>query len=191
MAEQAYATTDPAIVAAFAKACVAERHFAESVVESAQAIGKNKGALRESGAFGAPRTIGLAADNPADPPEGWRYLKGQDMLSPRQGKAGDSARQWLKQFQPTVWPRSILESHGLPYNDLLGEADVFPRKFNVPRVFMFDGTIWALYTGTPGSWITGAIEPTWERRKLSEYHAALEAHQANEAAGGKPGGEPS
>ena len=86
--EKVYSTNDPATVAAFIAACDAEREFAQKVVASAAALGKNKGALRSSGVFGGPpETLGLAADDPNDPPEGWVYLKGRDKLRSETGDA--------------------------------------------------------------------------------------------------------
>lgn len=185
MAEpRAFATTNPVTVAAFLAACDAEREFARSVVESAAAIGRNKGPLRSSGVFGEPpETIGLAEDDPQDPPDGWIYSKSQEHLVPRRGKAGDPAREWLKAHQPIASARKVTEEHGLPFNDLLGHADNgITRLFNVPIVFHHDGTLWALYRGTPGRWAGGAQEPGpgWDERKLSEFYAARESRDAAE-----------
>lgn len=179
-----FSTSDPVTVAAFLSACDEERAFAARVVESAAAIGKNKGALRGSGVFGQPpETTGLAADDPNDPPEGWVYSKGREHLIPRRGKAGDPAREWLAASQPRVSARVVLAEHGLPFNDLFGaKADLgaLTTRFNVPVVFHHDGTVWAHYRGTPGLWAGGPSEPTWDERRLSEYHAAREARDAAE-----------
>lgn len=144
-----------------------------------------KGALRTGGVFGEPpTTIGLAVDDPDDPPEGWVYAKGRDQLVPRRGRAGHSAREWLKAHQPKASARVVMEEHGLPFNDLLGPkpgtADA--RLFNCPVVFHHAGTIWACYRGRPGRWSVGPSDPdpTWTERKLSEYHAAREARDASE-----------
>lgn len=182
-----YSTSNPVTAAAFLAACDAERAFAQSVVESAAAIGKNKGALRTSGVFGEPpSTIGLAVDDPDDPPEGWVYSKTREQLVPRRGRAGNCAREWIAAHQPKASARVVMEEHGLPFNDLLGaKADhgAVNRQFNVPVIFHHDGTVWAHYRGTPGRWVGGPIEPTWEPRRLSEYHAAREARDAAEVTG--------
>lgn len=179
MTEQAFSTSKPETVIAFLVAEAAGIGTVRAIVESAAALGKNKGALRSSGMFGTTATVGLKPDDIADPPDGWIYSKSKDMLVPRRGKAGNPAREWLDANQPAVNVRAVLhDHHGLPYHDLLGEVDQINRRFNVPQIFHHDGTLWALYQGTPGFWAGGAIEPTWTRRMLSEYYLAREGRDA-------------
>jgi hypothetical protein len=188
MTDTAYSTDDPAIVAAFIAARDAGNAFATQVIADAAALGRNKGPLRTSDLHdGTYTTAGLAPDDPTDPPVGWVYSKGRDMLVPRRGKAGDAARRWLDGHQPPTGSqvRAVMAEHGLPLNDMLGAGqNGMSIRFNVPEIAHHDGTLWALYQGTPGSWFGGKDQPkcTWTPRKLSEYYAAREAAEAAEAA---------
>lgn len=180
---RAFSTSNPVTVAAFRAACDAERETSRTIVAAAEALGKNKGAMHTGLVFnGIPEIVGLEPDNPDDPPEGWRFTKSAGHLVPRQGKAGDEAREWLASHQPKVGARRVLAEHGLPLNDLLGHTDGgITRKFNLPLIFEHDSTVWALYRGRPGRWAGGEIEPTWDERKLSEFYAAREARDAAES----------
>lgn len=179
---KAYSTDDPTAVAAFTAARDASVAFARKVVADAEALGKNKGALRTStGSDGGYETIGIAPDDPDDPPEGWVYSKAREALVPRRGKAGESARKWLAEHQPPKETRirAVMAEHGLPVNDMHGDG-----RFGLPAIGVHDGVLWALYLGTPGLWFAGDKQPeiTWTPRKLSEYYAAHEASEAQVAA---------
>lgn len=169
MNEHAYSTDDPATVAAFKATAIAYNEMGGRAREDAEKLGNNKGALIVGGVLGAPRVVGLAADDPANPPEGWQYVKGRDQLEPRRGKAGESARQWLAGHQPPDL-RGVLAEHGLPVYYRNG------NKIGNPALFLHDDTVWALYGGYPEG------ECTWTQRKLSEFHAAQEALEAAETA---------
>ncbi|WP_431728637.1 hypothetical protein [Verrucosispora sp. TAA-831] len=174
MSERAYSTSDPATVAAYRAAADGFQNTARRAQEDSEALGKNKGALiRRHPLFGA-EVIGLAADDPTDPPQGWRYLKSVEHLVPRRGKAGDPAREWLEEHQPPKL-RAVMEQHGLPRTS---RSDPNSTRYRImsPALFDHDGTVWALYRGV----IDG--ECTWTPRKLSEYHAAREASEDAAAA---------
>ncbi|GAA4439661.1 hypothetical protein [Phytohabitans houttuyneae] len=175
MSEYAFSTDDAAAVAAYREAVDAERAAARKAVDAAVQLGKNKGALIVYGIWDLPnRVVGLAADDPTDPPEGWRYVKTRDRLEPARGAAGQAARDWLATHQP-VDVRAVLRQHGLPRNSR-SEAELSGRyRLSVPIVFEHGGVLWAKYTGHLGG-VEG--ECTWTPRKLSEFYAAKEAHEA-------------
>lgn len=181
MTEQhAYSTDDPAVVAAFTAAIQARCDFSQRVVDDAETLGKNKGVLRMGGVFGRCETVGLAPDDPNDPPEGWTYIRSRDRLEPRRGKAGDAARRWLADHQPPddADGRTAMEAHGLPRHTGL-DRGFSTGRISTPRIFHHDGTVWALYSGKPDG------ECTWAPRRLSEYYAAQEAFEASEQAAGR------
>jgi hypothetical protein len=183
MTPTAYATNDPTVVAAFLAARDAESAFASHVIREAYALGNNTGVMRNGITSGQGyTTVGLAPKDEADPPAGWTYSSRKRMLVPARGRAGDAARQWLKDHQPPAEANvyGVLAAHGLPQNDLRGFKDG-ARLFSVPMVGHVDGTVWALYDGTPGVWYESEPRepsPPWEKRKLSEFYAAQEAAEA-------------
>lgn len=171
----AYATSDPATVAAYLAAQQATSAFATSVIREAWTLGKNTGVMRSGqGSSEGCTTIGLAPKDENDPPAGWTYSTRRQMLVPARGRAGESARRWLSEHQPPAEANvyGVLATHGLPPNDLRGGGG-----FSVPTVGHHDGTVWALYDGTPGIWYEGPREPAahWGPRKVSEFYAAQEA----------------
>ena len=176
MTETAYSTNDPKIVAAFQEARTAERTAARRAVDDAVALGKNKGPLIVRGIWDIPdRVVGLAPDDPTDPPEGWVYIKTRDRLEPRRGNAGVAARDWLAAHQP-IDVRRVLTKHGLPRNSKSADSDVSGRyQLLSPTVFEHEGALWARYRGEVDV-IAG--ECTWTPRKLSEFYAAREAVEA-------------
>ncbi len=180
-----YSTDDPTVVAAFLDAQRQLQGFAVMVTVAAQELGKNTGVMRAAGAAdgGAGTTIGLAPDNPNDPPTGWVYSRGRKMLRPIRGRAGDAARQWLDDHQPPPGTavHAILARFGLPLHDLLGDVGDMGCRFSAPTVGHVDGVVWALYQGRPGVWWDMTrTEPSqpWVRRRLSEFYAAEEAATA-------------
>jgi hypothetical protein len=178
-----FSTDNPEAVTAYLAAVRARREFASLVVASAAQIGKNTGALQQRSPFGGgDSTLGLAADDPADPPVGWVYSKPGERLVPRRGKAGDGARKWLKDHQPpkSADARAALEAHGLPLNDMLGTTGSGSYRFSVPLVFEHEGNLWAMYRGVPGHWCGSGelVLCSWTPRKLSEFYAAKEAFEA-------------
>lgn len=183
---KAYSTSDPAAVADFLTATTGERAFARKVTAAAAAVGKNKGPLLNGAVFGTMEVIGLDPDDPNDPPQGWRYVDRRKRLEPCRGPAGAAATAWLQEHQPepgTCARVVMTRLHGLPLNDLIGRTKHGGRKFTVPLIFHCAGTVWVHYSVKPGSWIDGPAipyEPTWTARRLSEYHAAKEAAQAQE-----------
>lgn len=173
--EQVFSTDDPAIVAAFRAAEATRQETARRIIDDAEALGKNRGVQFRAGVWNLPDRIeGLFVDDPADPPEGWVYVKGRDRLEPRRGAAGEVARQWLADHQPFD-VRHAMIAHGLPRNarssaELSGAYRLIP-----PVVFEHEGVLWAHYRGHLGG-MEG--ECTWTPRKLSEYYAAREAWEA-------------
>lgn len=182
MTQIAYSTDDPEAVAAFKAAAEALRGFTAQIIADGHALGKNKGVYRSDHVFGGYTVAGLAPDDPNDPPEGWVYSKGRDMLVPRRGKAGDPARAWLDAHKPPKDLLAVLADFGLPHNDNLGAKDSGSFRIGVPTVFELDGTLWAGYRGHPYASFGGPDECTWAPRKLSEFHAALEAREAADEA---------
>jgi hypothetical protein len=131
--------------------------------------------------FGPASIAGLATDNPDDPPEGWQWSASAGYLKPRRGKAGQVARDWLDDHAlPELDARAVLACHGLPRASR-DAHDGASYKVMLPDLFEHDGTIWVLYTGTPGAW-GGDLDPgvgeQWTPRKLSEFYAAKEAAEA-------------
>lgn len=173
MTHTAYSTSDPTIVAAYNTTADAFNDMGRRCREDAEKLGKNKGALIVRDRISGPRVVGLGADDPTDPPEGWRFSKRDDHLVPRRGKPGESARQWLDAHQPPDL-RKVLEAHGLPRYSKTGEN--LENFLGTPGLLVHDGTVWALYRGEPDG------ECTWTPRRVSEFHAASEALEAAEAA---------
>jgi hypothetical protein len=156
-----YSTDDPATVAGFRQSQVDFEAARLKALADAASFGKNKGVLvRRS--LGRIEIIGLAADDPKDPPTGWRYVREQ--LEPRLGKPGESARQWLAAAQPPSLRDVMEQRYELPMHfGFLG----------TPGVFEQGGEVWVIYGGEPD----GEVGPLWRRRKLSEFHAAKERLQ--------------
>jgi hypothetical protein len=173
MTETAYSTDNPETVAAVRTRGEAWQRDARRAGDDAEALGKNKGPLIVKSPFGTTRLVGLAPDDPADPPPGWRYLKSTKQLEPVRAKAGDVARAWLDDHQPTSDLRTVLEQHGLPRTSRYDRGGQY--HIGTPMVVEHGDTVWAKYSGKPDG------ECTWTPRKLSEFHAALEASQAAEA----------
>jgi hypothetical protein len=167
VAEHAFSTSDPAIVAAFRETVAGGTAAMDRAVADAKTVGKNKGLMVTRSVFAGIQIVGLAPDDPTDPPDGWRAVRGQ--LEPRRGKPGDGARQWLAAHQPPDL-RGVLEKHGLPRHTRM-DLEGSDRAMRTPRIFEHDGNVWALYRGAPEG------DCTWTPRKISEFHAAQEAFE--------------
>ncbi|MCG5464173.1 hypothetical protein MED01_002338 [Micromonospora sp. MED01] len=166
MTEHVYSTSDPDVVTAYTETARNFDDMGRRAREDAEKLGNNKGALIVNRRTSAPEVVGLSADDPEKPPQGWRYSKTEGHLVPRRGKPGDPARQWLEAHQPPDM-RAVMEANGLPRFCKHGE-DL--RWFlATPGLFEHDGTVWAMYPTEPDG------DCTWDRRKLSEWHAAREA----------------
>ncbi|MDM4721122.1 hypothetical protein QTQ03_16515 [Micromonospora sp. WMMA1363] len=164
-----YSTTDPTIVTAYRATAAAFAEVGRRAREDAAALGNNTGPLIVNSRVSAPEVVGLATDTPDAPPAGWRYSKTDEHLVPRRGKPGEAARQWLADHQPPDM-RAVMELHGLPRTAKPG--DDFRWFLATPGLFEHDGTVWAMYLNEPDG------DCRWERRKVSEWHAAREAMEA-------------
>lgn len=165
--KMAYKTTDPAIVAAWTTTAEKVRDAGNRAIGEAEQIGKNKGLMIQR-SMDKENFTGLAPIDPADPPDGWRYVREQ--FEPRIGKAGEGARKWLASVQlPNL--REVLEAHGLP------KLTTFKYGFfGVPGLVCHGGAVYALYKGGPHD----EPGPAWEQCRPSEFYAAQEL--ADEAA---------
>lgn len=185
----AYSTTDPEIIAAYRAADGELRDFSARVCEAARQLGKNKGVLRQGGRMlGHSVVAGLVPDDPADPPEGWRYVKSRRRLEPRRGPAGEPAEAWLIQHQaPKIDIRGMLDAqYGLPRYSSSPGSDPDSRRVGCPGILFHDGTLWAAYDGHPCGDLFGfrdLREPDerWTLRRPSEFYAAREAYEAAHA----------
>lgn len=169
-----YSTDNPTIVAAWRQS---QADFEASRLKTnaeAAAFGKNKGVLVQR-SLGRLRVIGLAPDDPQDPPDGWRYVREQ--LEPRRGKPGEAARQWLADAQPPTFRDRLEQEYGLPMHyGFLG----------TPGMFEQGGEVWVIYGGEPD----GEVGPLWHQRKLSEFYAAKERLQAEASERDAQAGDP-
>lgn len=162
--EIAYKTTNPEIVDAYRTTAEQARDVSNRAVTEAKQIGKNKGLMARR-SLGDTEFVGLAPIDDTDPPEGWRYVRGQ--FEPRRGKAGEDARAWLKSVQPPS-VRDAMNEFGLP-RVVFGNG-----RMGTPGMVLHDDTVWALFTVDPGD----EIGPAWEKCRLSEYYAAQEDVEA-------------
>ena len=160
----AYKTTDPTIVAAWKTTAEQAKDVSNRAVDEAEKIGKNKGLMVQRH-LGDQEFVGLAPIDPADPPEGWRYVREQ--FEPRRGKAGDNARAWLASIQPPSL-RKVMAGHGIP-PVIFGHG-----RMTTPGMVLHDDTVLVLFTFEP----TEEIGPAWEKCRPSEFYAAQEDAEA-------------
>lgn len=184
MTETAYVTHDPETVAAMREAMATYRAWGSALAPAAAALGKNQGALGSAGLGSEPRIHGLKPDDPADPPEGWIYRKGQDMLVPRNGAPGEGARAWLRRHcTPPKRPSKVLIEHGMPpYSGTpvrggqhsIHRAEITPTPDAVHVLHRGDIT-----NGLARLW--GGLDEMherWQPEPLSAYHLARETQLA-------------
>lgn len=171
-AQTAYRCTDPSVAEAFQ----AWKHEYDThrrrVIDEAAAIGKNTGALMTKTVFGN-RIVGLAPDDPNDPPAGWKYMRNKNKLYPdRRTKAGKQAAAWLDSAQPKAHIE-FLHQHGMPSDHMNG------GQCYTPGAQLVDGELLVNWgCDLPAERVTGP----WERIPLSRYYAAIEAAEKAEAA---------
>lgn len=179
--EYAFRTDHPDILAAYHAAQDERQAAGEALENEAEQIGKNKGPAVLGGIFGCgDEVVGLFADNPADPPAGWIYRKGRNLLLPRPGKPGDPAREFLERHRKIGGdPRVVLAEHGLPHSSEVPMADgrISVRK---PVVFEHQGALYAKFSGDPRTDLLSDRERscTWPEIPLSQFYLALETVQA-------------
>jgi hypothetical protein len=139
------------------------------------ALGGAKNPLVRTGIWGSPdELVALEPDGSGETPDGWRIVRNR--IEPRRGKAGDTARRWLADRQPPDL-RHTLTKHGLPRHASVATGSGGFRLL-APTLFEHDGTLWACYDGEPGhGYFDNGQTCTWSPRKLSEFHAAREAHE--------------
>lgn len=187
--EQAFRTDDPAVLAAFHEAVRQREEGVDALLAATAKLGKNKGPKVSRGIWGLKdELIGLYADDPADPPEGWRYLKSWGGLRPRRGKPGLAAQEFLDRHRYLGNdPLTTLFAHGLVPAAYTPMADG-RTSVNSPAVFEHDGALYAKYRGSFRRWPgTEENRPTWPQIPLSEYHAAYERAHADQDDGADDG----
>jgi len=177
MSEHAYSNSDPAVVAQFIAAAEAARAAGLRAIAAAETLGRNKGPAVTPGMWSIADTItGLFPDDPTNPPDGWVYVARHATLRPQRGPAGDSARTWFADNPLVPDARAVIARSGLPYySRTAGEGMRY--RLARPHVFHHDGVLWARYLGP----VDG--DCTWTPRRLSEFHAALEAAAATASVG--------
>jgi len=173
----AYSTTDPAALAAWRDTMTAEHAHHQTMRAAIDAMPGAKGTIVRQGIFHArDRIIALIPDGSGQVPDGWRLVRGN--LEPRRGMPGDNARAWLEAHQPSD-VRAVLTGHGLPRFSTRPAGGGRVLNYE-PVIFEQDGTLWACYRGKPGDLLNSSATCTWTPRRLSEFHAALEAVEAAE-----------
>lgn len=131
-------------------------------------------------AFCTDDPVILDAEDPQDPPVGWIYRKGRDLLLPRTGNPGQPAREFLERHKKIGGdPRVVLAEHGLPTESgvPLSDGRIAMRK---PVVLEHDGALYAKYSGDPRTDPLSGKDRgcTWPQIPLSQFYVALEAVQA-------------
>jgi hypothetical protein len=176
MSSYAYSTDEPEILAAFREAAAAMADYLPRLREEIATIGGAKNPLVFSGMWGSPdELVALEPDGSGVIPDGWRMVRSR--LEPRRGGPGEGARKWLADHQPPDI-RHTLAAHGLPRHAYLSSPSGGFRLIP-PVLFEHDGSLWACYDGEPGRGYLDDGKPcTWTPRRLSEFHAAKEAREA-------------
>ena len=183
MNETAYSTSDPTIIAAYRQAVADRTAAGKRIAADLTELGAGPRVyVRNSGFTGTTARVTAVEQSGDHIPDGWRVVGGN--LEPRRGKPGEQARKWLDDHQP-VDVRAALEGHGLPRACWIPDDRSGGYRIVQPVLFEHDGTLWACYRAEPGRSGSGFDDRpcTWERRKLSEFHAARESAEAAEAAG--------
>lgn len=179
--EYAFRTDDPTVLDAYHQAQQARIAAGEAMADEAAELGRNKGPAVRGGIFGTgDEVVGLFADDPEDPPVGWVYRKGRDLLLPRNGGPGQPAVDFLARHRDIGGdPRVALAEHGLPTESAVPRSDGRhgPRK---PVVFEHGGALYAKYTGEIRHELGRRTGCTWPAIPLSQFYAALETIQAAE-----------
>jgi hypothetical protein len=181
--EYAFRADDPAVLDAYQRARQARVDAGNAMLGEAEKIGKNNGPAVRGGIFGTgDELVGLFADDENDPPLGWVYRKGREMLQPRRGNAGLEAEEFLRRHRTIGGdPRVALAGHGLPTESAVPSRDG-SYSLRKPVVFEHDGALYAKYTGEVRHELGNGTGCTWPAIPLSEFYAALEAVQAAERA---------
>lgn len=178
----AYSTNDPTTVAAYRQAYADRAAAGKRIAADVKALGAGPRVfVRGSGFSNTPDRITAIEQAGDHIPDGWRKVRGY--LEPRRGKPGEPARQWLAEHQP-VDVRHVMEAHGLPRACWVPRENEFGWTIVAPKLFEHDGTVWACYEAEPGTGGSGfdTEKCTWTPRRLSEFYAAWEAHEASTAA---------
>lgn len=167
MVEAVWRTTQPEVIALFDKWEAEEEAWAErrdAFMAKHDPSGK-RGALILASSFGR-KFAGMEHLADEQIPEGWRLDKTQWALVPyRTSKAGKVVAKELDACQPPPDPRKSLP--GMPSWSIAG------LRVCTPGVEPHGTAIYVI-------WSTDSVaeqvdESVWERVKLSEYHAILEA----------------
>lgn len=187
---QAWSCNNPDVVDEYLAARTAYSRFANRVNAAAQEIGNVRGAACARTSTDVA-TVGLFPIDDTDPPAGWR-LDRTNTFVPDKGGKGSDARKWLEEHQPPaeVNDRAVLIRHGLPPNDIPHKDPAAKRgriTIMTPTIGYHDGTIWALFEGTPGDWMNGPQEvgEKWTHRNVSDFWVAAEARHHQLAAAGR------
>lgn len=175
--EFAYSTDKAEVVAAYLQALADRNAFKDNIRADLETLGTGPQIYYVSESFSGGRDRITALEQKGDHiPDGWRVMKRTGLLEPRRGKPGEPARQWLADHQP-IDVRYVMEQHGLPRTVWLPTDSGY--RIVSPKLFEYDGTLWACYPGEPGR--SGGFDNkacTWTPRKMSEFYAAVEAFEA-------------
>lgn len=182
MTEYAYRTSDVEIVNEYRTAVACSKARGKKIAAALAELGVGPEIYVKFSGFPGDRMRFTEVVPVGDyVPDGWRLMKSTGRLEPRRGKPGEAARQWLADHQP-IDVRNVMEARGLPRAAWI-PGDGFNYRIVSPSFFERDGVLWARYAAEPGTSGSGFdTQPcTWEACKLSEFYAAYEAHQAEEA----------
>jgi hypothetical protein len=182
MSPRAWATNDPTVVAEYLAAREVISEYARRINAAAVGFGGCLGAAQARSSEGSA-LIGLMPADESAPPPGWKFSRRARCFTPATGSTGRAAREWMKANQPPRDPYSVLTGHGLPPNDLTGEAKDGHIAIASATVGVHDGTVWALYQGEPGDWLSGPRAPgeLWTERPVSDFWRAAEEKAARAA----------
>lgn len=185
--KQAYATDDPAALAAYRTAKTGRDEFNRRLHADAAALGHNLGPMWRRQIKGVGMEIvGLRPDASRRAPAGWHLVERGRRLAP----AGSPARRWLVEHQPTadIDPLAVLLERGL----VARSRDEHGGSFTIfrPVLFEWDGRLWACYKGAPlADDDNDLAEPagtpaglTWPRVALEDCLVALARAEAVAAA---------
>lgn len=104
-------------------------------------------------------------------PDGWRRVergKSQGLVPDKRRKVGKKAHARMEDTQPPADLRASLP--GMPGEQLIGGASLTPALREMA------GAVWVSWRNE----VSGVDPEIWERVKLSEYYALLEAEEASQ-----------
>ena len=164
--------TDIGLIAAYGAAEDAYFTWLDDVTDQLRDLGADPAQVRAFYSHDGYTTIAVPVIHPA--PDGWMVHPSHATMCPLPGTDGESAREWLDQWESHAEPIRVLVAHGLPPLAYTPGARAEPGVLGRPVEHVFDDVI--VVTTGKSDRFEGRIGAAWNLIPRALFDAILVEH---------------